>query len=154
VSATGLPIGQVARRAGVGIQTVRYYERRGLLPRPARRPSGQREYDAQTVDLLRTVKQAQRVGFTLAEIEELLRLADDRAGGAQHLRDRLRAKIVEIDGRISALAQMRASLEAALHAGCDALTRCTDEDCPFWTAPATPAPERPERSHPGSGSLD
>jgi predicted ATPase len=87
-------------------------------------------------------------------VEELLRLADDRAGGAQHLRDRLRAKIVEIDGRISALAQMRASLEAALHAGCDALTRCTDEDCPFWTAPATPAPERPERSHPGSGLLD
>ena len=55
----GLPIGQVARRAGVGVQTVRYYERRGLLARPARRPSGQRVYESGVVDLLRTVKQAQ-----------------------------------------------------------------------------------------------
>jgi DNA-binding transcriptional MerR regulator len=79
VNLPGLAIGQVARRAGVGIQTVRYYERRGLLPAPARRPSGQRVYEPETVDLLRTVKKAQRVGFTLAETEDVLHFSANRA---------------------------------------------------------------------------
>jgi DNA-binding transcriptional MerR regulator len=132
VNGSRLPIGQLARRAGVGIQTVRYYERRGLLKPPARRPSGQRVYEPEMVDLLRTVKQAQRVGFTLAEIEELLRLSGSRAGRGEVLHARLRGKIAEIDGRIADLQQMRAALQAALHADCDALTRCTDASCPFW----------------------
>ena len=88
------------------------------------------------MDLLQTVKRAQRVGFTLAEIEELLRLSGSRARGGDLMRERLRAKIAEIDGRIGHLQQMRAALQAALHARCDALTRCTDEGCPFWTGPA------------------
>jgi DNA-binding transcriptional MerR regulator len=148
VSEAGLPIGQVARRAGVHLQTVRYYERRGLLAPPARRPSGQRVYEPGVVDLLRIIKQAQRVGFTLAEIEELLRLSTGQAGRVDALGQRVRAKIAEIDARIRDLQEMRAALQATLHAGCDALTRCNDEGCPFWAAPgAAPrsTPGRPRR---------
>ena len=93
--------------------------------------------------LLRTVKQAQRVGFTLAEIADLLRLSGGRGQGATTLGDRLRAKIAEIDGRIAALQAMRDALEAALHADCDSLTHCADPSCPFWTGAASAAGERP-----------
>lgn len=67
-----LRTGELAERAGVNVQTLRYYERRGLLAAPVRRPSGQREYSEDAVRLLRTIKAVQRLGFTLAEIEELL----------------------------------------------------------------------------------
>jgi DNA-binding transcriptional MerR regulator len=129
----GLPIGQVAARAGVRVPAVRYYERRGLLPPPARRHSGHRVYETGVVDLLRTVKQAQRVGFTLAQITELLRLSGSRGQAA--LRERVRAKLADIDARIRDLQQMRSALEAALHADCTSLTHCTDQDCPFWIEP-------------------
>ena len=80
VNGRGLRTGELADRAGVNVQTLRYYERRGLLAAPARRPSGQREYPEDTVRLLRTIKAVQRLGFTLAEIEELLTLSDHRRG--------------------------------------------------------------------------
>ena len=67
--------GEVAERAGVNVETLRYYERRGLLPTPTREPSGHRRYDEETVRLLRAIKEAQGVGFTLAEIGEYLRAA-------------------------------------------------------------------------------
>jgi DNA-binding transcriptional MerR regulator len=148
VNLHGLAIGQVARHAGVGVQTVRYYERRGLLRAPARRPSGQRVYEPDTVDLLRTVKKAQHVGFTLAEIEDLLHPSPGRARG-EVLREQLRHKITHIDGQIGDLLQMRAALLTVLHAGCDALVRCSDQA--GTQGPATPgralhgALERAER---------
>ncbi|MGD9573103.1 MAG: MerR family transcriptional regulator [Thermoleophilia bacterium] len=64
--------GEAARRAGVGVETLRYYERRGLLPRPQRRPSGQREYSAADIRLVRAIKAAQRLGFTLDETREIV----------------------------------------------------------------------------------
>jgi MerR family mercuric resistance operon transcriptional regulator len=70
-SEPGLRTGQLAARAGVNIQTLRYYERRRLLAPPVRRPSGQRTYPEATVALLRCIKCAQRLGFTLTEIEAL-----------------------------------------------------------------------------------
>ena len=70
--------GQVARQSGVNIQTLRYYERRGLLQAPPRRPSGYREYTSQAVEVVRFVKRAQELGFNLDEVESLLDLA---AGG-------------------------------------------------------------------------
>ena len=72
--------GEAARRAGVNATTLRYYERRGLLPEPARTPSGHRHYDEDAVRFLRAIKEAQAIGFTLAEIEEYLRVA--RSGPA------------------------------------------------------------------------
>jgi DNA-binding transcriptional MerR regulator len=128
-----LSIGQLAGAAGVNVQTVRYYERRGLLSRPSRRPSGQRVYSAEAVGLLRTIKQAQRVGFTLKEIEDLLRLSRRPANRPSALQEKWRAKIAEVEDKIEALSAMRETLLAAMHSNCDALDHCTDESCPFWT---------------------
>ena len=124
MSGQGLRTGELATRAGVNVQTLRYYERRGLLAAPARRPSGQRQYPEEAVDLLRTIKAAQRLGFTLAEIEELLDLSEHRRGTGE-LRRRAQAKVAEIDARIDQLAQMRQALVAVLAADCDSLTDCS-----------------------------
>src|SRR6267143_6003089 len=67
-------VGEVAERAGVNVETLRYYERRGLLPEPSRTPNGHRRYDEETVRFVRAIKEAQGLGFTLAEIEEYLRV--------------------------------------------------------------------------------
>src|SRR5262245_49015047 len=127
-----LPIGQVARRAGVGVQTVRYYERRGLLPTPRRRHSGQRVYASATIDLLRAVKTAQRLGFRLVEIEDILQLSRRPAVGSTALQDHMRKKVVEIDCKIADLYAIRQRLADALHAGCDSLTNCTCPACPLY----------------------
>jgi DNA-binding transcriptional MerR regulator len=120
----GLRTGELAERAGVNIQTLRYYERRGLLDAPPRRPSGQREYPQATVRLLRTIKAAQRLGFTLAEIEELIALSEHRRGSGE-LRRRARRKIAEVDARIGQLQQVREALETVVAADCASLTDCS-----------------------------
>src|ERR671930_2059505 len=96
-------VGEVAARAGVNVETLRYYERRGLLPAPRREPSGHRRYDEETVRLLLAIKEAQAVGFTLAEIAEYLRAARRSASPSEALRVRMAGKIDEIDSRIAAL---------------------------------------------------
>ena len=124
MSGRGLRSGELAERAGVNVQTLRYYERRGLLAAPARRPSGQREYAPDAVGLLQTIKAAQRLGFTLAEIEELLTLSEHRSGTGE-LRRRAAAKVVEIDAKIAHLTRMRQALEAVMAADCASLTDCS-----------------------------
>jgi DNA-binding transcriptional MerR regulator len=120
----GLRIGEVARSAGVNIQTLRYYERRGLVVPPFRRHSGQREYDEADIRRVRIIKAAQRLGFTLAEIQEMFDLsAHRRATGELHTR--ALAKVVEIDARIAQLQAMRADLTAVVEADCDSLTDCS-----------------------------
>jgi DNA-binding transcriptional MerR regulator len=119
----GLRTGQLARRAGVNIQTLRYYERRHLLPTPIRSPSGQRTYPEESVDLVLCIKGAQHLGFTLAEIEELLTLAAHHRSTAE-LRRRARNKIAEIDGRIADLQQIRHNLETVLSSHCEGASRC------------------------------
>lgn len=127
----GLRIGEVARSAGVNIQTLRYYERRGLVVPPFRRHSGQREYDEEDVRRVRIIKAAQRLGFTLAEIREMFDLsAHRRATGELHAR--ALAKLAEIDARIAALQAMRADLTAVVDAECDSLTDCScGRACPL-----------------------
>src|SRR6478672_6779991 len=93
-------VGEVAERAGVNVETLRYYERRGLLPAPDRTPSGHRRYDEETVRFLRAIKEAQAVGFTLAKIDE-------------------------IDGRIAALRHMRDELARVVGCACTSLDHCT-----------------------------
>lgn len=120
----GLRVGDVARSAGVNIQTLRYYERRCLVVPPFRRHSGQREYDEEDVRRVRIIKAAQRLGFTLAEIQEMFDLsAHRRATGELHAR--ALAKVGEIDARIAALQAMRADLTAVVDAECDSLTDCS-----------------------------
>jgi DNA-binding transcriptional MerR regulator len=118
-------VGEVAERAGVNVETLRYYERRGLLPEPERLPSGHRRYDEETVRFLRAIKEAQSVGFTLAEIGEFLRAARRSGSPSETLRIRMAAKIDEIDGRIAGLKRMREELARVVGCACDSLDHCT-----------------------------
>ncbi len=136
--------GEAARRAGVGVETLRYYERRGLLPAPPRRPSGQREYGLEHIRLVRAIKTAQHLGFTLAQTKELVRVT--RRGAGTHvtvaLRDQVEAKLREVNDKIRGLELLRAELRAVLAAECDALVDCDcGDDCPI-EAEAPPAPRR------------
>jgi DNA-binding transcriptional MerR regulator len=118
-------VGEVAARAGVNIETLRYYERRGLLPEPDRLPSGHRRYDEETVRFLRAIKEAQAVGFTLAEIDEYLRAARRSGSPSETLRIRTAAKIDEIDLRIAGLRRMRDELARIVGCACESLDHCT-----------------------------
>jgi DNA-binding transcriptional MerR regulator len=118
--------GEVAERAGVNVETLRYYERRGLLPEPARTPRGHRSYDEETVRFVRAIKEAQGLGFTLAEIEEYLRVAArGRATASAALRVRMAAKIDEIDARLAALRRVREDLARVVGCACESLDHCT-----------------------------
>ncbi|HKE14170.1 MAG TPA: MerR family transcriptional regulator [Kofleriaceae bacterium] len=106
-------IGEVASRAGVNVETLRYYERRGLLREPDRQPSGYRSYGQESVRLVRFIKRAQELGFTLSDIADLLRLADgNRAESCREVRGLAAAKVDDIDRRMATLGAMRASLVA------------------------------------------
>ncbi len=120
----GLRSGQVAERAGVNLQTLRYYERRGLLAEPERTSGGHRLYPEETVTALRVIKAAQRLGFTLDQIAGLLG-GGPRAG----LRRHAAAKLAEIEERIRDLTAVADTLRAALDAGCEDLTDCADSPC-------------------------
>ena len=126
----GLRTGEVAERAGVSIQTLRYYERRGLLAVPARSHGGHRLYPPDTVGLLTVIKAAQRLGFTLDEVAELL-AAGSRRHPSPDLRQRAIDKITEIDRKIADLAAIRGTLIQVVDARCDSLTNCTCTDCPI-----------------------
>ena len=118
-------VGEVATRAGVNVETVRYYERRGLLPTPEREPSGHRRYDEETVRFLHAIKEAQAVGFTLAEIAEYLRASRRSGSPSETMRVRMAAKIDEIDSRIAGLRRMREELARVVGCACDSLDHCT-----------------------------
>jgi MerR family mercuric resistance operon transcriptional regulator len=115
---TGLRSGQVAEAAGVNLQTLRYYERRGLLAEPDRTLGGHRLYPAETVTVLRVIKAAQRLGFSLQEVAELIDVGTHRHGHRpEGLQTRARRKLAEVDARIADLTIIRETLHAALEAG-------------------------------------
>jgi MerR family transcriptional regulator, mercuric resistance operon regulatory protein len=126
----GLRSGELAEQAGVNIQTLRYYERRGLLAEPGRSLGGHRLYPPDTVALLQVIKAAQRLGFTLDEVAELLD-AGRRRHPTPDLRQRALDKIAEIDQKISDLTAMRTTLTDVVDARCDSLTNCTCDQCPI-----------------------
>ena len=119
-------IGKVARQAQVAVDTVRYYERNRLLPEAPRRPSGYREYDQDDVKRLRFIRRAKALGFTLAEIRELLALSVDRERGVRGVKDRAQTRLAEVERRIRELEHVRQGL-TRLIADCPghgALDRC------------------------------
>jgi Cu(I)-responsive transcriptional regulator len=123
-------ISQTARAAGVNAQTLRYYERRGLLPKPPRRGSGYREYPADAVRIVRFIKRAQELGFSLDEVEELVRLRGVRRGERQKVRAIAERKIADIEQKIAHLQSMREALDrlvVSCHHGAAA-------DCPIIEA--------------------
>ncbi len=105
-----MKIGELAGRAGVNVQTIRYYERRGLLPEPDRRPSGYREYEPQVLERLHFIKRAQELGFTLSEIGELLALRLDPRTPAAAVKARAEAKIADIDRKLHDLERIKHAL--------------------------------------------
>ncbi|KOV80181.1 MerR family transcriptional regulator [Nocardia sp. NRRL S-836] len=122
--------GQVAEAAGVNRETLRYYERVGLLARPRRSPGGHRLYPEAAVTVLRVVKAAQRLGFSLDEIAGLLDLGTHRHGAG--LRERAGDKLAEVEAKIADLVVVRDTLRAAVTAGCDDLVACSHEPlCPL-----------------------
>jgi DNA-binding transcriptional MerR regulator len=131
---SGLRSGEVAEAAGVNLQTLRYYERRGLLNEPDRSLGGHRLYPAETVTVLRVIKAAQRLGFTLNEVAELLDTArhHHRRPADAGLTARAQAKLAEIEKKISDLEIIANTLRAAIDAGCDDLVECAGNDrCPI-----------------------
>ncbi|GAA1598688.1 helix-turn-helix domain-containing protein [Kribbella sancticallisti] len=139
--------GQVAAAAGVNLQTLRYYERRGLLPAPDRTLGGHRAYPAETVTRLRTIKVAQRLGFTLTEIGDLLAAGEHphrrrtsgpgrsgRSGRSVEagLQAQAAAKLADVEERIAELTVIAETLRSAITVGCDDLAECaTTANCPL-----------------------
>lgn len=137
-------IGQVAREAGVGVETVRFYEREGLLDEPDRRDSGYRLYGADAVARLRLIKRAKQLGFTLKEIKALLALRRDPDATPADVRARALAKIADIDARVRDLQRMRAAL-VPLTEVCDGHGPL--DDCPILRALEEPTEDRAARSY-------
>jgi MerR family mercuric resistance operon transcriptional regulator len=126
-----LTIGQVAKGGGVNIETIRYYERQGLIPPPPRRESGYRQYPEDTVNRVRFIKRAQELGFSLKEVAELLSLRvvpDTTCGDVKKMAD---GKIAEIEGKIHSLEKMRDAL-ARLVETCEKNRQA--EECPILWA--------------------
>jgi DNA-binding transcriptional MerR regulator len=123
--------GALAEAAGVNQQTLRYYERRGLLAEPVRSPGGHRLYPAEALTVLRVIKTAQRLGFTLDEVSELVDLGTHRHGRRSDtgLLRRAATKLAEVENKIADLQVIAANLRVALDAGCDDLTTCATTDC-------------------------
>lgn len=103
-------IGQIAHRAGIGVETVRYYERQGLLPKPPRSQSGYRKYKPEAILCLRFIKKAKEVGFSLKEIKDLLLLRMDMDATCEDVRSRAVAKISDIEQKIQALQRIKQAL--------------------------------------------
>ncbi len=125
---------QVAAAAGVNVQTLRYYERRGLLAEPDRSLGGHRLYSSEAITVLRVIKAAQRLGFTLDEVAQLLDAGAHQHGSrsASGLRERAEAKLAEVEAKIDDLQIIADTLRAALQAGCADLVACAGSAyCPI-----------------------
>jgi Hg(II)-responsive transcriptional regulator len=126
-----LTIGELAGAVGVNVQTVRYYERRGLLPKPKRRASGYREYLPSDVARLEFIRRAQALGFTLSEIEQLLVLRVDPRTTSEDVHRAVQEKIEAVETKISDLARISSALRK-MAVACHAHGPLGD--CPFLDA--------------------
>jgi Hg(II)-responsive transcriptional regulator len=126
-----LKIGELARAAGVNVQTVRYYERRGLLEEPPRRASGYREYPESDVARLGFIRRAQALGFTLTEIGDLLSLRVDPRTTSADVHRRVEEKLADVEEKLADLRRIRGALRE-LAASCKA--HGPVGDCPFLEA--------------------
>ncbi len=124
-------IGQVAKRAGVNVETIRFYERKGLIKQPPRHAGGYREYPHDAIARIRFIKRAKELGFSLTEISELLLLQADPRATCGDVKQKAEVKISTIHGRIQDLQKMKCSLEqlAAACKGSGPLDDCPIIDC-------------------------
>lgn len=126
-----LSIGQVARQAGVTVETLRFYEKQGLLPSPARSAAGYRKYDEAVVRRVRFIQRAKELGFSLKEITELLNLRRTRQTSCAQVRQAALTKVADIEHKLMELQRMRAALQM-LAARCDGLSEVST--CPILDA--------------------
>jgi MerR family mercuric resistance operon transcriptional regulator len=134
-----MTIGELATRTGVGVETIRFYERKRLIAQPERPASGYRRYDDEAARRIRFIRQAQELGFTLAEIRQLLELRLDPRRSCADVKTEAERKIEDIDGKIASLRVMRNALVT--------ITRsCSGEgptsECPILDAIETSANKR------------
>ena len=132
-----LTIGEVARRAGVATSSIRYYERRGLLPQPAR-VHGQRRYDTAVLGKLGFIGVAQSAGFKLSEIKELIDGVDSDDGMGQQMRSLSSQKLDEVEALLQRTKAMKGWLEVARECGC-----ASPSECALFAAPGE-QPAEPE----------
>ncbi|MEX2284888.1 MAG: MerR family DNA-binding protein [Gemmatimonadota bacterium] len=126
-----LTIGAVAKQAGLGIQTVRFYEREGLIEAPPRSSSGYRAYDEKAVYRLRFIRRAQELGFTLKEIRELIALEQDQDADCEQVRGVASSKLSTVENKIADLQRMKAALQQLIHScnGSGPIRDCVIMDC-------------------------
>ncbi len=123
-----MTISKIAQEAGVGVETVRFYERKGLVDQPPKPPSGGfRVYPAEMAERIRFIRQAQELGFTLREIKELLSLRTDPATDCADVRERAQTKLDEVNRKIALMKGIQAALEKLIAAcpGQGALQVCS-----------------------------
>ena len=145
MSERGLLIGDVAELSGVSADTVRFYERRRLLPRAPRTGGGFRLFTPDAVERIRFIKQAQETGLSLEEIGELI-AAVGEAGECQRVHDLLRGKLVELDTRIAAMRRFRRTL-SRYYQECEETLRLrgSDAECPVLVEIAHAGPSKARR---------
>lgn len=112
---TGMTIGKAAKAAGVGVETIRFYEREGIIAQPPKPPdAGRRCYPLELVGTIRFIREAQQLGFTLREVRELLALQSDPAGDCADVRAHAVAKLEAVQAKIAQLQRISAALEALI----------------------------------------
>jgi MerR family mercuric resistance operon transcriptional regulator len=121
-----LTIGRLAKQAGVNLETVRFYERRGLLPKPPRSASGYRLFPSDAAQRLRFIRRAKELGFSLKEIRELLSLRVSRTTTSRDIRTRAEVKIANIDAKIKSLESIKKTLRKLTNVceGCVPVAEC------------------------------
>lgn len=127
-----LTIGVLAEEAGVGVETVRFYERKGLIKKPAKKQSTYRQYSPEDAKRIRFIKRAQDLGFTLREIKDFFALNGDSSSTCGDIQKRAENKIIEVEAKIKDLQRMKRSLKELANAcgdGKQALAECRILDC-------------------------
>lgn len=121
-------VSRLAREVGINLETVRFYERKGLLPNPRRSPSGYRLYTKDAARRLKFIKRAQELGFSLHEIRELLALRASPGTNNSEIRMRTEEKIADIEGKIKTLESMKQALRKLVQSCCAC---APDTKCPI-----------------------
>lgn len=134
-SRTGLRVADLAREAGVTADTIRYYERAGLLPPPTRTPSGYRSYDAGAVERMRFIQGAQRLGLRLRDIRHLLAVRDTGTCPCEPAGDLLRRRLAEVDEEIARLRALRDEMATMLEGISPDADDCPDPTPGTWCPP-------------------